>query len=182
MVSTNTATSSSLEAVKDGRATRYYSAEEKAQAKLLIIDELSDGTPFEELRRNNPSLPTSKALSDWRKVDEEFATDFAHARLLGFDAIAADCISIIDDGRNDWMSTNDPDNPGYKFNGEHVQRSKLRFEGRMKLLSKWDPKRYGDKITAEITGKDGGAIKLVAATMTPEEASEAYKALMERPA
>ena len=42
---------------------------------------------------------------------------------------------------------------------EWISRSKLRVETRLKLLAKWDPKRYGDKITAEHTGADGGAIQ-----------------------
>ena len=35
-----------------------------------------------------------------------------------------------------------------------IQRAKLRIDTRLKLLSKWDPKRYGDKldINANVTG------------------------------
>jgi hypothetical protein len=29
---------------------------------------------------------------------------------------------------------------------EHVQRSKLRIETRLKLLAKWNPKKWGDKL------------------------------------
>ena len=32
------------------------------------------------------------------------------------------------------------------FDSEHVQRSKLRVETRLKLLAKWDPRRYGDRL------------------------------------
>lgn len=42
---------------------------------------------------------------------------------------------------------------------EWMLRSKLRVETRLKLLAKWDPKRYGEKITQEISGPDGGPVR-----------------------
>jgi hypothetical protein len=31
---------------------------------------------------------------------------------------------------------------------------------RLKLLAKWNPKKYGDKTMTEVTGADGGAIQI----------------------
>lgn len=36
---------------------------------------------------------------------------------------------------------------------EHIQRSKLRVETRLKLLAKWNPKRYGDRIDVTSGGE-----------------------------
>ena len=49
---------------------------------------------------------------------------------------------------------------GDRANTEWISRSKLRVETRLKLLAKWDPKRYGDKITQEHVGADGGGIDM----------------------
>ena len=38
---------------------------------------------------------------------------------------------------------------GPRVNAEHIQRSKLRIETRLKLLAKWNPKKYGDKLALE---------------------------------
>jgi hypothetical protein len=35
----------------------------------------------------------------------------------------------------------------------NVQRVKLIIETDLKLLAKWDPRRYGDKVDLEVTGK-----------------------------
>jgi len=35
------------------------------------------------------------------------------------------------------------------IDGEHVSRSKLRIETRLKLLACWDPKRYGAKAAGD---------------------------------
>ena len=77
----------------------------------------------------------------------EFAGRIAHARVLGFDEIAEECIDIADDSSHDYAK----DENGVRiFNSDHVQRNKLRIDTRLKLLAKWDPKRYGDKLQQDI--------------------------------
>ena len=84
-----------------------------------------------------------RTVNDWRKADPEIAAQFDEARDLGYDAIAAECLEIADDGSRDYMTTADgrevPDH-------DHISRSKLRIETRLKLLAKWDPRRYGDAL------------------------------------
>jgi hypothetical protein len=55
--------------------------------------------------------------------------------------------------------------PDGKIDAGSVAHAKLRAEHRLKLLAKWNPKKYGDKIQAEHTGANGGAIQ-VASTVT----------------
>lgn len=87
---------------------------------------------------------------NWLSENSEFAGRFARAKHLGFDAIADDCADIADDGRNDFMErlAANGDEKAVKLveNGEHIQRSRLRVDTRLKLLAKWDPKRYGDRL------------------------------------
>lgn len=96
-----------------------------------------------------------RTVNQWRKDDREIALQFDEARDMGYDAIAADCLEIADDGSRDYMTLADgrevPDH-------DHISRSKLRIETRLKLLAKWDPKRYGDKQQLEHTGPGGGPI------------------------
>lgn len=51
------------------------------------------------------------------------------------------------------------------FDSTAVQRNRLRVDARKWLLSKMAPKKYGDKVTQEHTGANGGAIQ-VASTVT----------------
>ena len=88
---------------------------------------------------------------------------FACARDEGFDAIAADCLDIADDKSGDVKIVGGEDNPIEVCNTEFVQRAKLRIETRLKLLAKWDPKRYGDKVDPNHTGAIG-------LTIAPEDA------------
>jgi hypothetical protein len=90
-------------------------------------------------------MPAASTFRGWVMDDiDGLGAVSARAYEMGCHAIAGQAMAIADDGRNDWMRDNDPDNPGYKLNGEHVQRSKLRIETRMRLIGKWLKKVYGD--------------------------------------
>ena len=121
---------------------------------MAICERLADGEPMAQICRDE-GMPKVTTVWEWEKQHVELAETIARARIDGFESIAADTLQIADDGRNDWMDKHDPDNPGYAFNGEHVQRSKLRIETRLKLLAKWDPRRYGDRTALELTGANG---------------------------
>lgn len=117
----------------------------------LICQEIAKGVTLREICRRE-GMPNYSVVYDWIKESEEFSQRFALARESGFDQIAEETLDIADNASNDWMEVNDPDNPGYKLNGEHVQRSKLRIETRLKLLAKWSPKKYGEKIDHNVDG------------------------------
>lgn len=102
----------------------------------------------------------------WARDIPEFAEQYAKAREALLEHHAEELLEIADDGSNDWMVRNDPDNPGFIANGEHIQRSRLRVDTRKWLLSKLAARKYGDKITAELTGKDGGPIETADVTDT----------------
>lgn len=81
---------------------------------------------------------------------ERFRDMMEKARLDGYDAIANQVLAIADDSDNDYEEGVDRfGNPKLFLNKEHIQRSKLRAEVRMKLLAKWHPKKYGEKLEIE---------------------------------
>lgn len=106
-----------------------------------ICHRLSQGEPLAQICRDE-GMPAVRTVSDWRAANERFSADFARAREEGFDTIAAECLDIADETAFDTLSTEHGDRP----NTEWISRSKLRIETRLKLLAKWDPKRYGEKI------------------------------------
>lgn len=115
-----------------------------------VCERIALGEPLRQICRES-GFPSYGAIYDWLEVQPEFASRFAHARARGFDAIADEALEIADDATNDYMlrrRAGDEDGEGGKvLDAEHVQRSKLRIETRLKLLAKWDPKRYGERTT-----------------------------------
>lgn len=110
-----------------------------------ICKRLSEGEPLAVICRDD-HMPHDSTVRDWADGDEDFSHAIARAREIGFDVIAAGCLEIADDARNDWMEVRGKDDAGWTANGEHIQRSRLRIDTRLKLLAKWDPKRYGEKL------------------------------------
>jgi hypothetical protein len=137
-----------------------------------IIDGLSNGTPLRELCRQD-GMPAWRTVYSWLKADEELAARFAHARELGFDAIAEEALEIADDGTNDWMKRRRQDGTEEEVvNSEHIQRSKLRIETRLKLLAKWSPKKYGEKLDLAHTGADGAPLQINAVSIAMDAVKE----------
>jgi len=106
-----------------------------------ILDGLSAGTPLAVICRQD-DMPATNTVHDWGKADPELSAAIARARETGFDVIAQDALAIADDGTRDTIETDQ----GPIMDKEWVARSKLRVETRLKLLSKWDPKRYGERL------------------------------------
>lgn len=104
------------------------------------------------------NMPHESTVRSWAiDPDHPISTHYRAARELGYHKMADELLEISDDGTNDWMvrEGKDGESTAYHANGEHVQRSKLRVETRKWLLAKALPKIYGDRISAEVTGKDG---------------------------
>lgn len=112
-----------------------------------ICERLGKGEPLAQICRDD-NMPGLRTVSDWRIANEQFSAAIARAREDGYDMIAADCLRISDDGQNDTYETDD----GMRTNTDVIARSKLRIETRLKLLAKWDPKRYGEKMQTEHSG------------------------------
>ncbi|TMN24510.1 DNA packaging protein [Pseudoxanthomonas sp. X-1] len=115
-----------------------------------IAARLSQGEPMAVICRDE-GMPAYRTVKDWMDSRSDVAALIALARVEGFDSLAAECLEIADDSRNDWMerAADGGDEVALQFNGEHVQRSKLRIETRLKLLAKWDPKRYGERLALD---------------------------------
>lgn len=128
---------------KIGRPSKYTK-----QIAESICEQLSEGIPLREICRQD-GMPAWRTIYDWMRQDEALSTAIAHARDLGYDSLAEECLDIADDANNDWMERTDKDGRslGWIVNGEHVQRSKLRIETRLKLLAKFNPKKYGESVT-----------------------------------
>ena len=116
-----------------------------------VLSMIASGITLRQICRY-PDMPTKDAIYRFLE-DETDATEharrlarYARARRLGFDEIAEEGLEIVDDGTNDYMERERDGVPEIVLDREHIARSKLRFEGRMKLLAVWDPRRYGEML------------------------------------
>jgi hypothetical protein len=154
--------------IDQGKKTRGRPTKATDERKQIILDGLSKGTPLTVICRDLQIADST--VRDWMANDETFSRDIAHARILGFDAIACEALQIADtpvigteEATKEW--------------GTEVKRAdmlghrKLQVETRLKLLAKWDPKRYGDLMRQEISGPDGAPIAQTNVSLSPDQES-----------
>lgn len=131
---------------KGGRPSTF------TQAKVdAICERLAKGEPMAVICRD-PGMPDPVTVTRWGETRPDVVQAIARAREAGFDHLAAQCLEIAEDGSADYVLSK----TGPILDTEHVARSKLRIETRLKLLAKWDPKRYGDKL--QLADADGGKL------------------------
>ena len=94
----------------------------------------------------------------WLRENEKFREQYARACEERSYMHAEEIIEIADDATNDYMEQHDESDEltGYKLNGENIQRSRLRIDTRKWLMSKLNPKVYGDKLDMTTNGNDIG--------------------------
>lgn len=107
---------------------------------------------------SDADMPDQRTVYRWLASNEMFRQQYAHAREIQADTLFDDVLEIADDARNDWMERRGEEDAGWSVNGEHIQRSRLRVDARKWMAAKLAPKKYGDKVTTEVTGPDGGAM------------------------
>lgn len=95
-----------------------------------ICEQLAEGIPLAEICRA-PDMPRPGTVRLWMRNDEKINDAIACAREDGEDRITAD-IRLIARKKGD--STDD------------VARDKLIIDTDLKLLAKWNPKKYGDRM------------------------------------
>lgn len=131
-----------------------------------ICDRIASGESLRSVCKDE-NMPAQVTVFKWLANNDTLAKQYARAREAQADAIFDEALDIADDSRNDWMTRNDPENPGWIANGENIQRARLRIDTRKWMAGKLRPKTYGDKLEVDNTSSDGSlrpsVIRIVAA-------------------
>lgn len=108
-------------------------------------------------------LPNKSTVFRWLASRTDFRDQYARARELQAETLVDEIIEISDDARNDYMANlgEGEETLAYRLNGEHVQRSRLRVDSRKWFASKVAAKKYGDRVTQELSGPDGGPMEII---------------------
>ena len=131
---------------KTGRPSKYTKEIAEQMCELL-----SDGIPLREICRME-GMPAWRTVYDWMYRDDALGEEgvglsaaIARARDIGYEAIAEECLIIADTpkwGQKQVMS----DDGATTTIEDMLGHRKLQIETRLKLLAKWNPKKYGDKV------------------------------------
>lgn len=147
-----------LQPKQTGRPSKYTPEIAQQMCELL-----SEGVPLREICRRE-GFPVWRTVYDWMYRDDQavasgggvgLSSAIARARETGQDAMAERAYMEMYDEPERIMSEG-----GNKIDPGYVQLVKARAEITLKLLAKWNPKRYGDRTT--LAGDAEAPIKIEA--------------------
>lgn len=106
---------------------------------------------------NAADMPARQTVFRWLDADASFRDRYARAREIQADTFADEIVDLAD-------------------NAEDANLARIQIDARKWAAAKQRPNKYSERVVNELTGKDGAAIafKQITATMTPQEAAEAY--------
>ena len=96
--------------------------------------------------------PSYGTVYDWLEEDSAQTSRYARARDIGEAVIAQECLEIADNTQVGEIITIKADGIETK-RADMLEHRKLRIDTRLKLLAKWNPKKYGDKQAIEHSGE-----------------------------
>ena len=110
-----------------------------------ICSRIADGEYLRVICREE-GMPNWRTVYDWMEANKDFAARIARAREMGREAILEDTL-IIADTPEEGVETEVSESGKKEKRGDMLGHRKLKIETRFKILAKWDPKKYGEKIT-----------------------------------
>lgn len=134
-----------------GRPSDY-----SADLVALICARMANGESLRSVCRSD-DMPSLATVFRWLGDKPEFQEQYARARQARAAALEEEILSISDDDSEDRIV--DPETGNAKVNAEFVARSRLKVDTRKWLMARMAPRVYGDKVTTELTGPDGGPVK-----------------------
>jgi hypothetical protein len=124
----------------------------------IICERIADGESLRLICQSD-DMPARSSVFKWLAETKTFSDQYARAREAQADLLADEILTIADDSTNDTLVKERKDGDDYEVaNAEWIARSRLRVDARKWLASKMAPKKYGDKVTQELTGADGGPV------------------------
>ena len=133
-----------------------FSEKSRQEAVERILDGLANGVTLTVICAPQ-GMPAWRTVYDWMDADPELSAAIACARDAGWDKIATDALRIADTPQEGVREKVGKD--GLEIVKEDMLgHRKLQVETRLKLLAKWDPKRYGEMV--KHANADGSNIAL----------------------
>ncbi|MFT3804968.1 MAG: terminase small subunit protein [Burkholderiaceae bacterium] len=120
-----------------GRPSDYSS-----KLASTICERIAEGESLRQICADT-GMPARSTVMRWINGHAEFRNQYALAREMQSELMADEIVGIADACLGD---------------ADSVHRARLRIDARKWLMAKLLPKKYGDRITQEHTGPNGGPV------------------------
>lgn len=149
-----------------------YSPKQIEESFNKIIKHIEEGNSL-RAALSLIDTPCKNTFFKWLEEDDDKMNQYARACEDRADVIFEQIISIADESDRDIKTV---DGGKEVIDNEVVQRSRLKIDARKWMLSKMNPKKYGDRVENVLTGEITTKEKFDLSKLTTEELL-AYKEL-----
>lgn len=118
-----------------------YSKEDIDKIFNYVCSEIEKGRALRNVLKDD-GMPSTSTFYEWLDNDDVKSKQYARATSVRADIIFDDILSIADENTNDTYIN---ENGIEVVNNDVIQRSRLRIDARKWVLSKLNPKKFGDK-------------------------------------
>ena len=123
-----------------------YTEKQKQELINTICEEMAKGRSLRSVLRDK-GMPGRTAFYKWIDGNKEREGQYVCARDDRAETIFEDILDIADSQEGDVITLED----GKEVtNHDFIQRARLRIDSRKWILSKMQPKKYGDKLDLEV--------------------------------
>ena len=126
-----------------------YTDKDKDNIFEYVCQEIEKGRALRNVLKDE-NMPSTSTFYQWLDNDEVKAKQYARATEVRADIIFDDILAIADENTND---TSINENGIEVVNNDVIQRSRLRIDARKWVLSKLNPKKFGDKTDITSSGE-----------------------------
>lgn len=135
------------------------------QIANAVIERIAAGESLRSICRD-PEMPNISTVLDWADKDKDgFRSRYSTAMDFRAQVMFEEMLEIADESPKKCYGE-----PGTGEASARAMAEKLRVDARKWMLARMAPKRYGEKITQEISGPDGGPVKTEGEyRVTPED-------------
>ncbi|QKS60883.1 hypothetical protein [Cupriavidus gilardii] len=106
---------------------------------------------------SDPDMPDRRLINRWIGTDPDLQSQYRAACVARTFHHLEEIIEIADDGLNDTYI--DPETGEKKTDHDVIARSRLRIDARKWVMARMNRVDFGDRVTQEHVGKDGGPIE-----------------------
>lgn len=128
----------------------------------IICERIADGESLRSICADE-DLPNKATVFRWLNAYKEFSDQYARAREEQAETLADEIVGIADEECTfikGGKGQDDGEEVEVAFDATAVARNRLRIDARKWVAAKLKPKKYGDKVTQEHTGADGGPVQI----------------------
>jgi hypothetical protein len=119
-----------------------YAKEDIDDIFNYICTEIEKGRALRNVLKDD-KMPSTSTFYEWLELYPDKSKQYTRATEIRAEAIFDDILSIADENANDTYIN---DNGIEVVNNDVIQRSRLRIDARKWVLSKLNPKKFGEKL------------------------------------